>query len=269
MGQDDTSHIPELPKGLDGFQFEVDEARERADIVLVRPPLNIIRMPQRRQLAAAFDALDRDPRVRVVVLRAAGESFSSGGDIPGFLEASPETVSQLAENVKAPQRCSKPVVAAVRGVCFGVGFELALASDFRIVSETAQLALPEQRIGMIPGSGGSIRLLHMIGIARAKDVIMRARRIGGREAHEWGIAVACVPDGDLENATDELVDELRTFSPLAQRALKRLLNAAQHVSVDAGIAMEGEVYGRLRSSDDFREGVEAFHAKRKPVFRGT
>lgn len=268
MAQDMPSHVPELLQDLDGFRVEVDEARERADVVLDRPPLNIVRMPQRRQVAAVFRALDRDPRVRVVVLRAAGEHFSSGGDIRGFLEASPEEVSSLAENVKAPARCSKPVVAAVRGFCFGVGFELALACDFRLVAESARLALPEQRIGMIPGSGGAIRLLHMLGIARAKDLAMRARRIDGAEALAWGIAVDCVPDAELERATDALVDELRVFSPLAQRTLKRVLNAAQHAPLDAGIEIEGEAYGRLRTSEDFREGVEAFHAKRPPVFKG-
>ncbi len=269
MGQDYPSHIPELLRDLDGFRVEVDEAAERADIILDRPPLNIIRMAQRDQLAAVFNELDHDQRVRVIVLRAEGENFSSGGDIRGFLEATPERVSLLAENIKAPQRCRKPVLAAVHGYCFGVGFELTLACDFRIVAEGARMALPEQRIGMIPGSGGSVRLLHMIGIARTKDMTMRSRRITGREAHDWGIAVDCVPDAELAQATADFVDELRGFSPLAQRTLKRLLNAAQHAAVDAGIEMDGEAYGRLRSSDDFREGVTSFHEKRKPVFKGS
>src|SRR5579863_3753494 len=103
---------------LDGFRVEADGAR--ADIVLDRPPLNVVSMPQRDQLAAAFAALDRDAAVRVIVLRGAAAHFSSGGNIAGFLEATPETVSHLADNVAAPERCTKPVVAAVRGYCFGV-----------------------------------------------------------------------------------------------------------------------------------------------------
>ena len=143
-------------------------------MVLDRPPLNVVTMRERDQLRAVFEALDRDPGVRVIVLRGEGKHFSSGGDIRGFLDSTPERVSELARNVAAPERCHKPVVAAIRGYCFGVGFELSLACDFRIVSETAELALPEQRIGMIPGSGGSARLVRMIGIARTKDVAMRS-----------------------------------------------------------------------------------------------
>ncbi|PMZ42904.1 crotonase, partial [Pseudomonas sp. GW247-3R2A] len=91
--------------------------------------------------------------VRVIVLRSVGEHFSSGGDIKGFLEASPEHVSKLAWNVAAPARCEKPVIVANRGYTFGVGFELALACDFPIASQTTRYALPEQNLGQIPGSG--------------------------------------------------------------------------------------------------------------------
>src|SRR5499427_2059191 len=111
---------------LDGFRVEIDLRAERADIVLDRPPLNIISMPQRDQLRLVFETLDADARVRVIVLRAAGEHFSSGGSIKGFMEATPETVSKLAWNIAAPTRCAKPVIAANRGYCFGVGFEISL-----------------------------------------------------------------------------------------------------------------------------------------------
>jgi 2-oxoglutaroyl-CoA hydrolase len=253
----------------DGFRVEIDAARERADIVLHRPPLNVVMMAQRDDLRTAFEALDADPRVRIVVLRAVGEHFSSGGDIPGFLQSSPERLSNLAWNVAAPVRCSKPVIAANRGYTFGVGFELSLACDFRIASETALYALPEQRLGQIPGSGGSARLQKMVGIQRTKDVVMRSRRISGRQAYDWGLVVECVPDGELEAATDRLAEELRQFSPLAQRTAKRMLNEAENATLATAIELEGHCYSRLRTSDDFREGCNAFKEKRKPNFKGT
>src|SRR5262245_16681991 len=97
---------------LDGFRVEIDEAAERADVILDRPPLNVVSMPQRDQLRLVFENLDDNATVRVIVLRAIGEHFSSGGNIKGFMEASPETVSKLAWNIAAPARCSKPVIAA-------------------------------------------------------------------------------------------------------------------------------------------------------------
>jgi len=254
---------------LDGFRVEIDAARERADVILDRPPFNIVSMPQRDQLRLAFEALDADARVRVIVLRAAGEHFSSGGNIKGFMEASPEAVSKLAWNIAAPARCAKPVIAANRGFTFGVGFELSLACDFRIASETCFYALPEQRLGQIPGSGGSARLQKIVGITRTKDIVMRSKRIPGKQAYDWGIATECVPDDKLESATDALVDELLTFSPIAQRTAKKLLNDTEDSTLAIAIELEGHCYSRLRQSDDFREGVEAFHAKRPAQFKGT
>ena len=258
-----------LLEKFDGFRVEIDASRERADIILDRPPFNIISMLEREQLRLVFESLDENPEVRVIVLRAVGEHFSSGGDIRGFLESTPEHVSKLAWNIAAPARCSKPVIVANRGFCFGVGFEISLACDFRLVTETTRYALPEQKLGQIPGSGGSARLQKMVGITRTKDIVMRSRRIPGKQAYEWGVATECVPDADLEAATDALVDELRVFSPLAQRTAKKLLNDTEDASLSASIELEGHCYSRLRSSDDFREGVEAFHGKRSPKFIGS
>jgi 2-oxoglutaroyl-CoA hydrolase len=254
---------------LDGFRIEIDEERGRGDVILDRPPLNVVSMPERDQLRCVFEALDANPAIRVIVLRASGEHFSSGGDIKGFLEASPEQVSKLAWNIGAPARCEKPVIAANRGYCFGVGFELSLACDFRIASDTGLYALPEQKLGQIPGSGGSARLHKMIGITRTKNIVMRSRRLTAKQAYDWGIVTECVPDAELEGATDALVEELKEFAPLAQRTAKKLLNDTEDATLILGVQMEGHCYSRLRASDDFREGVTAFHAKRKPVFKGS
>jgi 2-oxoglutaroyl-CoA hydrolase len=257
-----------LDTRFDGFQVEVDLSRERADIILDRAPLNVISMGQRDQLRLVFEALDAHKGVRVIVLRSVGEHFSSGGDIKGFLEASPEHVSKLAWNVAAPARCEKPVIVANRGYTFGVGFELSLACDFRIASQTTRYALPEQNLGQIPGSGGSARLQKIIGITRTKHMVMRAKRITGDQAYAWGIATEVVPDTELESTVDALVDELRRFSPLAQRTAKKLINDNEDAPLTVAIEMEGHCYSRLRSSKDFKEGVEAFHSKRVAVFTG-
>jgi 2-oxoglutaroyl-CoA hydrolase len=202
------------------------------------------------------------------VLTGAGGTFTAGGDIAGFLEASPEELARLADNVAAPERCPKPVIAKLQGYVFGVGLELALACDFRIAADDVQLALPEIKLGMIPGSGGTQRLARMIGLGRAKDMIMRGRRIAAAEALALGLLTDVVPVADLDAAVERLVDELLVLSPLALATAKRVLDQAYEVPLSRGLELEGDAYARLRESYDFREGVEAFLAKRPPRFEG-
>jgi 2-oxoglutaroyl-CoA hydrolase len=207
--------------------------------------------------------------VRSIVLTGAGEkAFTAGGDIAGFLEREPEELSRLAWNVAAPERCAKPVIAKLRGYAFGVGLELALACDFRIAAGDVELALPEVKIGMIPGSGGTQRLARMVGLGRAKDLVMRGRRIGAGEALAIGLVTEVVAPAELDAAVASLVDELRALSPLALALAKRVLNHAYDGPLALGLEVEGLAYGLLRSTDDFREGVKAFGEKRPPNFQG-
>jgi len=225
-------------------------------------------MAARDELRTVFEELDRDDGIRFVVLTGAGDTFTAGGDIPGFLERPAWDVSRLADNVAAPERCTKPVIAALRGYCFGVGLELALACDFRVAADDVQLGFPEVTIGMIPGSGGTQRLARLVGLGRAKDIVMRGRRVGAPEALALGLVTEVVAAGDLDTAVVRLIDELSGHSPLALAMAKRVLNQAYEGPLSLGLELEGLAYGLLRQTHDFREGVEAFTEKRTPEFRG-
>lgn len=249
--------------------FHVERRGDAAMITLdVADKFNRVSMQAREQLAAVFGELGAADDVRAIVLTGAGDSFTAGGDIPGFLAKHPEELSRLAWNVAAPERCPKPVIARLRGYTFGVGLELALACDFRVAADDVELALPEVRLGMIPGSGGTQRLARLIGLGRAKDAIMRGRRIPAPEALALGLVTEVVAPDELDAAVARLVAELSELSPLALRTAKRVLNQVYDAPLHVGLEIEGYAYGMLRSTDDFKEGVEAFGERRKPRFEG-
>lgn len=253
----------------DGFRVESDAERGVATITLDVPgKFNRVSMNARDELRGVFEELDRDDAVRFVVLTGAGETFTAGGDIPGFLARSAWDVSRLADNVAAPERCSKPVVAALRGYCFGVGLELALACDFRLAADDLQLGFPEVSIGMIPGSGGTQRLARLVGLGRAKDIVMRGRRVSADEAHALGLVTEVVAPDALDDAVGGLIGDLGRHSPLALAMAKRVLNQAYEGPLAQGLELEGLAYGLLQQTHDFREGVESFVEKRTPEFLG-
>jgi 2-oxoglutaroyl-CoA hydrolase len=255
---------------FDGFRVDHDADSSVVTITLDVPgKFNRVSMLARDQLAELFAELDRDEAVRFVVLTGAGGQFTAGGDIAGFLTKSPWVVSQLAKNVAAPERCSKPVIAKLQGYVFGVGLELALACDFRIAADDIQMALPEATIGMIPGSGGTQRLARLIGLGRAKDIIMRGRRVKAEEALAIGLVTEVVAVEALDAAVAALISELSAHSPLSLAMAKRVLNTSYEGPLHVGLELEGLAYGLLQQTHDFHEGVGAFVAKRKPEFDGT
>lgn len=250
----------------------VDKNKEEktATITLDRPEkLNTISFIARSHLAQIFEMLNNDDEVRVIIIRGAGEkAFSSGGNIAEFMERHPVELSELHLNVAAPERSPKPVIAQLQGYTFGVGLEIALACDFRVAADNTLLALPEINLGMIPGSGGSQRVTKIAGIGRAKDMIMRGRRISAQEAYDWGLVTAVTSPENMEEETNKIVKDLLSKSSMTLKVLKRVLNNAQDTSLSMGMEIESFAYGMLRSTEDFNEGVQSFQNKVKPEFKG-
>lgn len=241
-----------------------------AELTLSRPErMNAVTWEMRRRMARHFAEIDADQKIRVVIVRAQGEHFSPGGDIPGFLEVDPVDFTDLGENITAPARSPKPVIAAIDGYCFGVGFELALSCDIRLATRRAQFAFPEIKLGMIPGSGGTQRLSRLIGQSRAAYHILTGERISAAQAAEWGIVASVADDpAALEQETGRLAGILLGLSPLALRIAKEVLARGMDGPLATGIELERKSYAMLRASHDFAEGVRAFTEKRKPDFTG-
>ena len=231
--------------------------------------MNALTVEMRQAYGRAVGELSDDPEVRVVVVQGAGDkAFSAGGDVAQFLKLAPHDLVAWGKEMETTEACLKPVIAAIDGYALGAGFELALACDIRIATERSEFALPEVRLGMMPGSGGSQRLLRLLGPSRAKYWLFTGRRMAAAEAERLGIVSRVVPAGGLDAAVEEMVQDLLKLSPLSLGVLKRTLQDGADVPLGTALELERKAYAYLRSTHDYEEGVRAFLEKRPPRFEG-
>ena len=222
----------------------------------------------------ALRAAADDPAVRVVVLRGAGKVFSAGMDVAALAGGAetPERLRAFRRECLAAwntaEEMTKPVVAQLHGVCLGGALELALACDLRVLSEETVVGLPETRLGLVPDVGGSSRLPQVVGLGRAKELILTGRVIGAADAERFGLANRVAPADQLEAVTLELVDELLGCAPIAVGLAKRLLDASARPALSTTLELEVSAQEQCMRSDDAREGFQAAAERRPPRFRG-
>jgi len=244
-------------------------------IVFNRPELlNAYSERMSQELVHAVEDLSGDPGVRVVVVTGNGRAFMAGADI-GMLRGwagaagGGREVAGILAGFFAPtllERCPKPVIAAVNGLAFGMGCEIALGCDIRVAAAGAQFGQPEIKLGIMTGAGGSQRLPRLVGAGRAMEMILTGDPVDAQEAHRMGLVNRVVPDAQLEEAVGELTRKLLQKSATALRRSKQAVVAGYSLGLDEGVARELELFAGIFETADAKEGIAAFLEKRKPVF---
>lgn len=252
------------------IKVEIDKNTHVAWVTLNRPQrLNAINAEMRQELPKALQELGDDPDVRVIVLRGeGGKAFSAGADITEFTQGKPYQFLELGEFFRAPELCPKPVIAAIDGFALGGGLELALACDFRLASKRSEVGQPEIHLGLIPGGGGTQRLLRLVGPARAKELCMLGERISAEQAAQWGLIDHVYENETFEQEVKAFAEKLASRAPIAVRFTKQIINAGADCSLDAALLLEREAFALLFTTEDMAEGVNAFLSKKKPEFKG-
>ena len=241
-------------------------------VTLDRPEvLNALDSETLRQLMEALESLDRDDRVRAIVITGAGErAFAAGADIKEMADATPVslTIANTFARWERIRRIRNPIVAAVRGYALGCGCELAMACDMIVAADDAVFGQPEIRIGVIPGAGGTQRLTRALGKARAMELILTGAQLPAAEAAAHGLVSRVVAREQTLPTALELAAEIAAMPPLAVMAAKEAVNRAYELSLEAGLEFERRNFFLLFATEDQKEGMAAFIEKRKPRWKG-
>ena len=244
-------------------------------ITINRPSkLNALNMATIQELHNAFESLENDTAVRVIIITGEGEkAFVAGADISEFASFTVEEGAQLAAQGQEllfnfVENLRKPVIAAVNGFALGGGLELAMACHFRIASDNAKMGLPEVSLGVIPGYGGTQRLPQLIGKGRAMEMIMTAGMVSAEEASRAGLVNHVVPQSELLDFTRGIAYKIMRNSPFAIGRAIKCVNANFKDGVN-GFETEIRNFGKCFGTEDFKEGTSAFLEKRKAEFSGN
>jgi enoyl-CoA hydratase len=243
-------------------------------ITIDRPKLlNALNAKTVEEIGQAFAEVREDAEIRCVILTGAGDkAFVAGADINELAKMTPivgKFVSEQGQTVFLQiERFPKPVIAAINGFALGGGCELALACHMRIASEKAQLGLPEVSLGIIPGYGGTQRMVRLLGKGKAFELICSGERVGAVEAERIGLVNKVVPADQLMAAAEELAKKIALRSPVAIRAAIEVINSGSDMPFEEGQVLEATLFGLLCASDDMKEGMKAFLEKRTPDFPG-
>lgn len=251
------------------------ERREAIEVWTIdgAPRRNAISMAMLAELNALLARARGDRSLRCVVLTGAGEkAFCAGADLKERARMSPEEVHAFHDGLRRALRgieeAPQVFVAALNGAALGGGLELALACDLRIAADSAEVGLPEVGLGIIPGGGGTQRLARLVGVARAKDLVLTARRVGAAEALAAGIVLRVAPAARLLDEALAYAGEVARNAPVSLRQAKRAIDDGLHLSLDEALALENRLYQDCLGTRDRVEALRAFAEKRPPVFTG-
>ncbi len=233
--------------------------------------LNALNMDVFRELYGMFTEIENDPEIRVVILTGAGKAFVAGVDILGMKDNNPVTIEKFIKIARqagdAIFNLSKPVIAAINGYAFGGGNELALACDLRIASENAQFGQQEINLGIVPGGGAMQKLPRLVGMAKAKEIVFTGEVFNAQTALEIGMINKVVPAEKLMDEARALARKLLTKSSVALAYAKKSMNSGMDMSLSSAMDMDECFFARCFSTEDQKEGMQAFSEKRKPQFK--